>query len=84
MNDFRGKVVYIDFWGVYCGPCRAHFENAIPKMHEKYKDTDLVFLNICVDVNEIGWKKGIEELQVKGINLLAEGWKKTRFARIIM
>src|SRR5690242_3539579 len=44
LNDLKGKVVYIDFWGKYCGPCRSDIEKYIPKLHEKYKDKNVVFV----------------------------------------
>lgn len=74
LSDFKGKAVYIDFWGVYCGPCRVDIEHYIPKLHEKYKDKEVVFLNICVDVGEEKWKAGVKELKLHGVNLIAEGW----------
>lgn len=76
LADFKGKVVYIDFWGVYCGPCIYDIENYVPKLHEKYKDRDIVFLNICVDVKQDEWLKGLKKYKLDGINLIAEGWVK--------
>jgi len=74
LNDFKGKVVYIDFWGVYCGPCIYEIENYSDKLHEKYKNADVVFLNICVDSKETIWKAALKKYHLKGINLIAEGW----------
>lgn len=74
LNDFKGKVVYIDFWGVYCGPCINEIENYADKLHEKYKNADVVFLNICVDSKETIWKAALKKYHLKGINLIAEGW----------
>jgi thiol-disulfide isomerase/thioredoxin/5-hydroxyisourate hydrolase-like protein (transthyretin family) len=45
LSDYRGKVVVLDFWGIWCGPCI----NSIPAMkelHEKYKDRGVVFIAI--------------------------------------
>ena len=45
LDGLKGKVVVIDFWGVWCGPCRA----AMPKLkdlHAKHKDAGLVIIGI--------------------------------------
>jgi thiol-disulfide isomerase/thioredoxin len=45
LSDFKGKVVFMDFWGTWCPPCRA----AMPKtqrLHERFKDQDVVVLGM--------------------------------------
>jgi peroxiredoxin len=74
LNDLKGKYIFVDFWGVGCGPCISEIKNNIPALHERYKDKNIVFVNICVDANAADWKKSLGELQLKGINLIAEGW----------
>lgn len=76
LNDFKGKNVYIDFWGVGCGPCIYDITNHVPKLHEKYKDKNVVFINICVDASQSEWKENLKKLNLHGVNLLAEGWTK--------
>lgn len=74
LSDFKNKLVYIDFWGVYCGACIGDIKQNGEKVHEKYKGKEIVFLNICVD--EVGsiWTNKIKELKLQGVNLVAEDW----------
>ena len=74
LADFKGKVVYIDFWGVDCKPCIAAIKNDVPQLHDRYKEKEIVFINICVQGNEQRWKESLVQHNVEGINLFAEGW----------
>ena len=74
LSDMRSKAVFIDFWGVGCGPCMDEIKNYTRQVHEKYKDKNIVFVNICVDSHEPEWKNSLKETGLSGINLIAEGW----------
>jgi peroxiredoxin len=74
LNDFKGKVVYIDFWGISCSPCIYDIKNYVPALHKKYKDKQIVFINICMDAKENDWKEALTKYQLDGINLIAKGW----------
>lgn len=45
LADLKGKVVLIDFWGTWCGPCRAAIPH-LKELHTKYKDKGLVVIGI--------------------------------------
>lgn len=62
LSNFRGKVVAIDFWGVWCKPC-LHAMTALNQLHEQYKDRDVVFLGIHTAGTEISEIRRLLELQ---------------------
>jgi len=48
LSDLRGKVVMINFWATWCGPCAKEMPHLV-KMHEKYKQRGFEILAISVD-----------------------------------
>ncbi len=48
LKNFRGRVVYLDFWATWCPPCRQSFP-WMDEMHERYKDEGLSIIAVSVD-----------------------------------
>ncbi|MCI5057390.1 MAG: TlpA family protein disulfide reductase [Flavobacteriales bacterium] len=51
LSDFKGKIVYLDFWGTWCYPCIQEIPSAL-KLQEEYKDKPVVFLYVALEYDE--------------------------------
>jgi peroxiredoxin len=47
LSDFRGKVVVLDFWATWCGPCQRAMPH-LQEVYEQVKDKNVVVLGVCV------------------------------------
>lgn len=65
LNDFKGKMVILNFWATWCPPCKKEIPDFI-KLYEKYKDNGLVILGVSVDQG--GWMITKEFAESAGIN----------------
>jgi len=75
MNDLKGKVVLIDVWATWCGPCKVEIPH-LKKLEEEFKGKDVQIVSISVDVekDKEKWKKMIAKDQLGGMQLFASGW----------
>jgi len=57
LSDLRGKIVYVDIWATWCGPCVGAFPDS-KKVQAEFKGNDrIAFLYVSVDRDTLGWKK---------------------------
>ncbi len=73
LEDFRGKVVYLDFWASWCPPCMREVPYA-KELKERFEDKeDLVFVYISVDEDTEAWKNTVEQREIEGVHLNIKG-----------
>jgi peroxiredoxin len=68
LSDFKGKVVYLDFWGTWCGPCMHEMTEYSHALKKQFEGRDVVFLYISVGDAEAKWQKTLVDKQFTSAN----------------
>jgi len=68
LENFKGKLVYIDIWATWCSPCIKEIPY-LDKLQTEFKDKNIVFISICQnDVKEI-WEAVVLSNELQGIHI---------------
>ena len=75
LSDLRGKVVLIDFWASWCGPCRRENPHVVA-MYAKYHDRGFEVFSVSLDNNKDKWKEAIAKDNLSWPNHVSDlkGW----------
>ncbi len=75
LSEMRGKVVLIDFWASWCGPCRKENPNVV-KVYDEYKDQGFDILSVSLDSNKDRWLSAIAKDNLTWAHVSdLKGWK---------
>ncbi|MGN6420844.1 MAG: redoxin family protein [Pseudobacter sp.] len=75
LEALKGKIVLLDFWGSWCGPCRASHPH-LKTIYEKYKSKGFEIIGIAqerenaVNEAEVKWKEAIKEDGIPWVQVL--------------
>lgn len=65
LSDYagKGKIVLVDFWASWCGPCRQEMPNLVDA-YAKYKNKGFEIVGVSLDKDREAWKNGIKQLKI--------------------
>ncbi len=70
-SKYKGYVLYIDFWGTWCGPCYDSFKN-ISLIKNAFENQKLAFIYLCCHCNEEKWKSDIKQYSLDGEHIFLD------------
>ena len=72
LSTLKGKIVLIDFWASWCGPCRQSNKELL-KIYPKYKNKGFEIFAVSLDDNERNWVKAIAKDKITWKQVIAKG-----------
>ena len=69
IEPYKGKIILIDVWGTWCGPCKMRLSHS-QEEYERLKSYDIVYMYFASGSEEKSWKNVIKEYNVVGDNVV--------------
>lgn len=72
LSEFKDKIIYLDLWASWCGPCINTFKTKTPDFEKKLRNReDVVLMYISIDEKPESWKNYLDKNPMRGVHLFA-------------